>query len=89
MNESINIEYSYVFVSVLRKVKLKTKNRLVLRYWNKNSLVVKLDQPKLLIGISIVIKVLKETKTDSSFLNASFRIAGYSMVFRLDCNSFG
>ena len=70
MNESINIEYSYVFVSVLRKVKLKTKNRLVLRYWNKNSLVVKLDQPKLLIGISIVIKVLKETKTDSSFLNA-------------------
>ena len=69
MNESINIEYSYVFVSVLRKVKLKTKNRLVLRYWNKNSLVVKLDQPKLLIGISIVIKVLKETKTDSSFLN--------------------
>ena len=70
MNESNNIEYSYVFVSVLRKVKLKTKNRLVLRYWNKNSLVVKLDQPKLLIGISIVIKVLKETKTDSSFLNA-------------------
>ena len=70
MNESINIEYSYVFVSVLRKVKLKTKNRLVLRYWNKNSLVAKLDQPKLLIGISIVIKVLKETKTDSSFLNA-------------------
>ena len=70
MNESVNIEYSYVFVSVLRKVKLKTKNRLVLRYWNKNSLVVKLDQPKLLIGISIVIKVLKETKTDSSFLNA-------------------
>ena len=70
MNESINIEYSYVFVSVLRKVKLKTKNRFVLGYWNKNSLVVKLDQPKLLIGISIVIKVLKGTKTDSSFLNA-------------------
>ena len=70
MNESINIEYSYVFVSVLSKVKLKTKNRLVLGYWNKNSLVVKLDQPKLLIGISIVIKVLKGTKTDSSFLNA-------------------
>ena len=89
MNESINIEYSYVFVSVLRKVKLKTKNRLVLRYWNKNSLVVKFDQLKLLVGISIVIKVLKETKTYSSFLTAQFRIAGYSMVFRLDCNRFG
>ena len=56
---------------------------------NINSLAGKLDQFKLLIGKNIDILVITETKIDSSFPKAQFKIEGFSMPFRLDCYRFG
>ena len=56
---------------------------------NITSLAGKLDQLKLLIGKNIDILVITETKTDSSFPKAQFKIEGFSMPFRLDRNRFG
>ena len=49
----------------------------------------KLDQLKVLIVNNIDILVLTETKMDSSFPNAEFRIDGFSSPFRFDRNRFG
>ena len=56
---------------------------------NINSVVGKLDQLKVLIVNNIDILVLTETKMDSSFPNAEFRIDGFSSPFRFDRNRFG
>ena len=56
---------------------------------NINSLAGKLDQLKLLIRKNIDVLVITETKTNSSFPKAQFKIKGFSMPFRLDRNSFG
>ena len=74
---------------ILKNLKLKSKNRLVLRYLNINSLAGKFDQLKLLIGKNIDILIITETKIDSSFPNAQFIINEFSMPFRLDRNRFG
>ena len=75
--------------SILRNLKLKNINRLVLGHLNINSLAGKFDQLKALIKRNIDILVLAETKIDSSFSNAQFRIDGFSILFRLDRNRFG
>ena len=56
---------------------------------NINSIVGKFDHLKVLIVNNIDILVLTETKIDSSFPNAQFRIDGFSAPFRLDRNKFG
>ena len=56
---------------------------------NINSIVGKFDHLKVLIVNNIDILVLTETKIDSSFPNAQFRIDGFSASFRLDRNRFG
>ena len=91
MNQSSNIEYSYDTPSVTRNIKLKNKNKLVLRYLNINSLAGKFDKLKLLIAMQLFIdiEVLTETKIDFSFLHAQFRNERRSMLFRLDRNRFG
>ena len=76
-------------LSILRNLKLKNINRLVLGHLNINSLAGKFDQLKALIKRNIDILVLAETKIDSSFPNAQFRIDGFSIAFRLDRNRFG
>ena len=49
----------------------------------------KLDQFKVLIGKHIGNLVLTETKIDSTFPNAQFRIEVFSMLFKLDRNRVG
>ena len=49
----------------------------------------KSDHLKVLIVNNNDILVLTETKIDSSFPNAQFRIDGLSSTFRLDRNKFG
>ena len=56
--------------SILRNLKLKNINRLVLGHLNINSLAGKFDQLKDLIKRNIDILVLAETKIGSSFPNA-------------------
>ena len=74
--------------SILRNLKLKNINRLVLGHLNIIFLAGKFDQLKALIKTNIDILVLTETKIDSSFPNAQFRIDGFSIPFRLDRNKF-
>ena len=69
--------------SILRNLKLKNINRLVLGHLNINSLAGKFDQLKALIKRNIDIFVLAKTKIDSSFPKAQFRIDGFSIPFRL------
>ena len=61
----------------------------LLGHLNTNSTVGKFDYLKVLIDNNIDILVLTETKIDSSFPNAQFRIDGFSAPFRLDRNRFG
>ena len=56
-------------LSILRNLKLKNINRLVLGHLNINSLAGKFDQLRALIKRNIDILVLTETKIDSSFTN--------------------
>ena len=74
---------------LLKNLKLKNTNRLILGHLNINSIVGKFDHLKVLIVNNIDILVLTETKIDSSFPNSQFRIDGFSAPFRLDRNKFG
>ena len=78
-----------ILLCYLKNLKLKNSNRLILRHLNINSIVGKFDHLKVLIVNNIDILVLTETKIDSSFPNAQFRIDGFSAPFRLDRNEFG
>ena len=80
MNEISSVDESCDTPLLLKNLKLKNTNRLILRHLNINSVVGKFD---------IDILVLAETKIDSSFPNAQFRIDGFSTPFRLDRNRFG
>ena len=74
---------------LLKNLKLKNTNRLIVGQLKINSIVRKLDHLKVLLVNNIDILVLTETKIDSSFPNAQFRIDGFSAPFRLDRNRFG
>ena len=74
---------------LLRNVKLKNTNRLILGHLNINSIVGKFDNFKVLIENNIDVLVLTETKIDTSFPNTQFRIDGFSAPFRLGRNRFG
>ena len=74
---------------LLKILKLKNAYRLILGHLNINLIVATLDQLKVFIVNNIDILVLTETKMDSSFPNAEFRIDGFSAPFRFDRNRFG
>ena len=63
--------------------------KLILGHLNIELIVGKLDKLKVFIVNNIDILVLTETKMDSSFPNAEFRIDGFSAPFRFDRNRFG
>ena len=73
---------------LLKNLELKNTNRLILGHVDINSIVEKIDHLKVLIVNDIDILALRETKIDSKFPNAQFRIDGFSPPFRLDRNRF-
>ena len=89
MNEISSVEGSCDTHLLLENLKLKNTNRLIVGQLKINSVVRKLDQLKVLLVNNIDILVITETKIDSSFPNAQFRIDGFSAPFRLDRNRFG
>ena len=74
---------------LLKNLKLKNTNRLILGHLNINSILGKFDHLKVLIVNDIDILVVIETKIDSSFSNAQFRIDGFSAASRRNRNRFG
>ena len=89
MNEISSVDESCDTSWLLKNPKIKNTNRLIVGQLNINSIVGKFDHLKVLIVNNIDILVLTETKIDSSFPNAQFRIDGFSASFRLDQNRFG
>ena len=89
MNEICSVDGSCDTHLLLENLKLKNTNRLIVGQLKINSIVRKLDHLKVLLVNNIDILVLTETKIDSSFPNAQFRIDGFSAPFRLDRNRFG
>ena len=88
MNEISSVGKSCDTPLLLKNLKLKNTNRLILGHLNINSIVGKFDHLKVLIENNIDILVLTETKINSSFPNAQFTIDRFSAPFRLEQNRF-
>ena len=74
---------------LLKKIRIKNVNRIVIGTLNINSLPNKFDQLKEVVGKNIDILTIQETKLDSSFPPQQFTIEGYSVPYRLDRNRNG
>ena len=75
--------------NLLRKIRVKDANRVIIGTLNINSLAPKFEQLKEVIGTNIDILTIQETKLDSSFPVSQFLIDGYSEPYRLDRNRNG
>ena len=72
---------------ILKNVKLKNWNRLVIGHININSIRNKFESLKILIKGNLDIIVITETKIDETFPSRQFAIEGYALPFRLDRNA--
>ena len=70
MNEVSSVDESCDTPLLLKNLKLKNTNRLILGHLFINLIVGEDDHPKVLIVNNIDILVLTEIKTDSNFTNA-------------------
>ena len=71
-------------LQILKNLKIKNLNRLVIGHLNINSLRNKFESLKLLIKDNIDIMVITESKLDSTFPSEQFAIEGYNLPYRLD-----
>ena len=71
-------------MNILREIRVKNVNRVIIGSLNINSLPPKFEQLKLIIGNSLDVLVILETKLDSSFPSEQFVINGYKKPYRLD-----
>ena len=69
---------------ILKSLRLKNLNRIIIGHLNINSIRYKFDALKNLIKDNIDILVVSETKIDESFPDSQFYIDGYNIPFRLD-----
>ena len=74
---------------LLRKIRIKNVNKVVIGSLNINSLPNKFAELKEVIGKNIDVLAIQETKLDSSFPPQQFVIDGYSEPYRLDRNRDG
>ena len=69
---------------ILKSVKMKYNENIVVAQLNINSIRNKFDQLLSIIQRNVDILVITETKLDYTFPNSQFEIDGYSAPFRLD-----
>ena len=74
---------------ILKKVRIKNVNRIMIGSLNINSLPKKFDQLKEIIAKNLDILTIQETKLDASFPPQQFVLPGYSEPYRLDRNRDG
>ena len=74
---------------ILKWIKAKNINKLVICHLNINSLSNTFDQLKLIIKNKVDILVIIETKLGSSFPDPQFIIDGFRQPYRLDRNKHG
>ena len=75
--------------SILRAIRIKNVNRLMIGSLNINSLANKFDLLREIISNHLDILVIVETKLDKSFPTNQFLIPGYNKPYRLDRNRNG
>ena len=75
--------------SILREIRVKNVNRIIIGTLNINSLAPKFEQLKEVMGNHIDILTIQETKLDSSYPEGQFLIDGYSVPYRLDRDRHG
>ena len=83
-NENFPGEMSNDAWHILKDLRVKNTNRIVIGSLNINSIPNKFDALKLIIPSNIDIFVLTETKLDASLPPAQFCINGFSTPYRLD-----
>ena len=74
--------------SNIENIRSKNPNRLIIAQLNINSLRYKFDSLVEILRSNVDILLISETKIDSSFPTAQFKIEGYT-TYRLDRNSNG
>ena len=77
------------FSSVLKEIRLKNVDRLILAHLNINSIRNKFEALSSFVTDNIDILLISETKIDSSFPDGQFLIKGFSTPFRKDRNANG
>ena len=76
-------------INILKDIKIRNYNKVIIGTLNINSLPGKFDQVKTIIQDNIDIFFLIESKLDSSFPTSQFSIEGYSEPYRLDRDRYG
>ena len=84
-----NIQDSNNANEILRKMRVKHVDRVIIGTLNINAVASKFEQLKEVIGNYLDILVIQETKLDSSFPEGQFLITGYKTPYRLDRNRHG
>ena len=74
---------------VLREIRVKNVNKVVIGTLNINSFASKFEQLREIIGRTIDILTIQETKLDPSFPLEQFTLEGYFKPYRLDRNRYG
>ena len=73
----------------MKKIRINNVNKVVIRHININFIRNKFDMLSSMVKDNIDILMVSETKLDSSFPQAQFRIEGYAPPFRYDRDSHG
>jgi hypothetical protein len=87
-NENISDSHKE-FDTLLKQIRLKNIDNVIVATLNINSIRNKFDQLKLSILGNIDILVVIETKLDETFETANFILDGFSEPFRRDRDSHG
>ena len=74
---------------ILKKIRINNVNRAAIGHITINSIRNKFDMLSSMVKDNINILMVSETKLDSSFPQAQFRIEGYAPPFRYDRNCHG
>ena len=91
INESVSSAESGInsAYEVLREIRVKNVNKVVIGSLNINSFASKFEQLREIIGKNLDILTIQETKLDQSFPTEQFTLEGYSKPYRLDRNRYG
>ena len=71
-------------LSVIKNLRLRNVNKVIIGNVNINSLPKKFEQLKELVIKHIDVLVIRETKLDDSFPTSQFLMKGFAEPFRLD-----
>ena len=74
---------------LLKNMRIKNVNRLIIGTLNINFIAPKFEQLKEVIGNHLDILTIQETKIDKSFPDEQFEIEGYHKPYRLDRSKHG